>query len=340
MALKNEALRELSGREKAAMLLITLGPERSAQIFKHLKEEEIEQLTLEIANIRTVSPAERDKVLSEFYQICLAQQYITEGGIGYAKDILEKAMGTEKTMEIINKLTVSLQVRPFDFVRKADPSQVLNFIQSEHPQTIALILAYLKPHQSAAVLSALPQDKQADVAKRIATMDRTSPEIIKDVERVLEKKLSTLVTEDFTAVGGIQAIVDVLNAVDRGTEKFIMDSLEIEDTDLAEEIRKRMFVFEDILQLDNRSVQRFLHEVDNSQLALALKGATEEVQNLIYNNMSKRLSEMIKEDLEYMGPVRLKDVEEAQQKIVNVIRKLEDAGEIIISRGGGDEIVV
>ena len=340
MALKNEVLRDMSGREKAAMLLITLGPERSAQIFKHLKEEEIEQLTLEIANIRTVSPAERDKVLSEFYQICLAQQYITEGGIGYAKDILEKAMGTEKTMEIINKLTVSLQVRPFDFVRKADPSQVLNFIQSEHPQTIALILSYLKPHQSAAVLSALPQDKQADVAKRIATMDRTSPEIIKEVERVLEKKLSALVTEDFTAVGGIQAIVDVLNSVDRGTEKFIMDSLEIEDTDLAEEIRKRMFVFEDILQLDNRSVQRFLHEVDNGQLALALKGATEEVQNLIYNNMSKRLSEMIKEDLEYMGPVRLKDVEEAQQKIVNVIRKLEDAGEIIISRGGGDEIVV
>jgi len=337
---RSEQMRELTGREKAAMLLITLGPERSAQVFKHLKEEEIEQLTLEIANIRAVSPSERERVLSEFYQICLAQQYITEGGISYAKDILEKALGTEKTMEIINKLTVSLQVRPFDFVRKADPAQVLNFIQSEHPQTIALILAYLKPAQAAAVLSALPQDKQADVAKRIATMDRTSPEIIKDIERVLEKKLSSLVTEDFTAVGGIQAIVDVLNSVDRGTEKFIMDTLEIEDTDLAEDIRKRMFVFEDILQLDNRPIQRILREVDNSQLALALKGATEEVQNLIYNNMSKRLSDMIKEDLEFMGPVRLKDVEEAQQKIVNVIRKLEDAGEIIISRGGGDEIVV
>jgi flagellar motor switch protein FliG len=243
-------------------------------------------------------------------------------------------------MEIINKLTVSLQVRPFDFVRKADPSQVLNFIQSEHPQTIALILAYMKPAQAAAVLSALPQDKQADVAKRIATMDRTSPEIIKEVERVLEKKLSNLVTEDFTAVGGIQAIVDVLNSVDRGTEKYIMDTLEIEDADLAEDIRKRMFVFEDILQLDNRAIQRFLREVDNSLLALALKGTTEEVQNVIYNNMSKRLAEMIREDIEYMGPVRLKDVEEAQQKIVNVIRKLEDAGEIIISRGGGDEIVV
>lgn len=340
LSAKGENVREYSGREKAAMLLITLGPERSAQIFKHLKEEEIEQLTLEIANIRSVTTQDKDRILEEFYQICLAQEYIAEGGIGYAKDILEKALGTEKTMEIINKLTVSLQVRPFDFVRKADPSQVLNFIQSEHPQTIALILAYLKPQQAAVVLSALPQDKQADVARRIAVMDRTSPEIIKEVERVLEKKLSSLVTEDYTATGGLQAIVDVLNSVDRGTEKFIMETLEIEDADLAEEIRKRMFVFEDILQLDNRSIQRFLREVDNNQLALALKGATEEVQNLIFNNMSKRLTEMIKEDIEFMGPVRLKDVEEAQQKIVNVIRKLEDAGEIIISRGGGDEIVV
>lgn len=340
MAGKSDQLRDMSGREKAAMLLITLGPERSAQIFRHLKEDEIEQLTLEIANIRTVSPTEKERVLQEFYQICLAQQFITEGGIGYAKDILEKALGTEKTMSIINKLTVSLQVRPFDFVRKADPSQVLNFIQNEHPQTIALILAYLKPAQAAGVLSALPQDKQADVARRIATMDRTSPEVIKEVERVLEKKLSSLVTEDYTAAGGIQAIVDVLNSVDRGTEKYIMDTLEIEDADLAEEIRKRMFVFEDILQLDNRAVQRFLREVDNAQLSIALKGSTEEVQNLIFTNMSKRLSDQIREDIEYMGPVRLKDVEEAQQKIVNVIRKLEDAGEIIISRGGGDELVV
>lgn len=333
-------LREHSGREKAAMLLITLGPELSAKIFRHLKDEEIEQLTLEIANIRTVSPGEKEKVLQEFYQICLAQQYIHEGGIGYAKDILEKALGAERTMEIINKLTVSLQVRPFDFVRKADPAQVLNFIQSEHPQTIALILAYLKPQQAAGVLSALSQEKQADVARRIAQMDRTSPEVIKEVERVLEKKLSSLVTEDYTAAGGIQAIVDVLNSVDRGTERHIMDTLDIEDTDLAEEIRKRMFVFEDILQLDNRAVQRFMREIDNSQLAIALKGSSEEVQTLIFSNMSKRLAEQIREDLDFMGPVRLKDVEEAQQKIVNVIRKLEDAGEIIISRGGGDELIV
>jgi flagellar motor switch protein FliG len=331
---------ERTGREKAAMLLISLGPERSAEIFKHLKEEEIEQLTLEIANIRTVTPEEKEKVLEEFYQICLAQEYIAEGGISYAKEILEKALGTQKALEVINKLTVSLQVRPFEFVRKADPAQLLNFIQKEHPQTIALILAYLKPQQAASVLASLPQDKQADVARRIAVMDRTSPEIIKEVERILEKNLSSLVTEDFTAAGGVQAIVNILNTVDRGTEKYIMETLEIEDTDLAEEIRKRMFVFEDILTLDNRSIQRFLREVDNNLLAVALKGATEEVQKVIYSNMSKRLAEMIREDIEYMGPVRLKDVEEAQQKIVNIIRKLEDAGEIIISRGGGDEIIV
>jgi flagellar motor switch protein FliG len=337
---RSDYSRDYTGKEKAAMLLIALGPELSSEVFKQLKDDEIEQLTLEIANIRSVTPQEKDKVMEEFYQMCLAQDYIAKGGIGYAKDILEKALGTEKTMEIINRLTVSLQVRPFEFIRKTDASQVLNFIQNEHPQTIALILAYLKPSQAAEVLSSLPQEKQAVVAKRIAMMDRTSPEIIKEVERVLEKKLSSLVIEDYTATGGLESIVDILNSVDRGTEKYIMETLEIEDSELAEDIRKRMFVFEDILQLDNRSIQRFLREVDNSQLAIALKGATEEVQSAIYGNMSKRLSEMIKEDIEFMGPVRLKDVEEAQQKIVNVIRKLEDAGEIIISRGGGDELIV
>ena len=329
-----------AGEKKQAIFLIALGPEKSAEIFKHLKEEEIEQLTLEIANIRTVSPEEKEKVLEEFYQLCLAQQYIAEGGIAYAKDILEKALGPQKAMEIINKLTVSLQVRPFDFVRKADPSQLINFIQGEHSQTIALILAYLRPSQAAVVLSALPQDKQVDVARRIAMMDRTSPEVIKEVEKILEKKLSSLVIEDFTVAGGISTIVDILNSVDRGTEKNILETLELEDMELAEEIKKRMFVFDDIVTLDNRSIQRFLREVDNSVLVVALKGANEEVQKVIFNNMSKRLVEMIKEDMEYLGPVRLRDVEEAQQKIVNIIRKLEDAGEIVISRGGGDEIIV
>lgn len=330
----------LSGRQKAAILLITLGPEKSAQIFKHLKEEDIEQLTLEIANMRTVSPEEKESILGEFYQVCLAQEYISEGGIAYAKEILERALGSQKALDVINKLTASLQVRPFDFVRKADPGQILNFIQGEHPQTIALILAYLKPVQAAGIISALPQDKQADVARRIAIMDRTSPDIIKEIERVLERKLSTMVTQDYTMAGGLSAIVDILNSVDRGTEKYIMESLEVQDTDLAEQIRKRMFIFDDIVTLDSRSIQRVIREVENGDWALALKSAGEDVQKAVFANMSKRLAEMIKEDMDYMGPVRLRDVEEAQQKIVNVIRKLEDAGEIVISRGGGDEIIV
>jgi len=334
------AKESISGIQKAAILLIALGPDKSANVFKHLKEDEIEQLTLEIANTRSVSPAIKDAVLDEFYEVCLAQQYIAEGGITYAKDLLEKALGAERAKDVIGKLTASLQVRPFEFVRKTDASQLLNFIQDEHPQTIALILSYLSSGQAAAIVSALAPEKQTDVAKRIAQMDRTSPDVIKEVEKVLEQKLSSLVNQDYTIVGGVDSIVDILNTVDRGTEKHIMESLEIEDPELADEIRKKMFVFEDILSLDDRSVQRVLREVDNNELAVALKGSNEEVQNLIFNNLSKRLATMIKEDMDFMGPVRLKDVEEAQQKIVNIIRKLEDSAEIIISRGGGDEIIV
>ena len=331
---------EYTGIQKAAILLIALGPEKSASIFKHLKEDEIEELTLEIANTRSVSPQTKESVLNEFYQVCLAQQYIAEGGIGYAKELLDKALGSDKAQEVITKLTASLQVRPFEFVRKTDPSQVLNFIQDEHPQTIAMILSYLSPAQSAMILGALTPEKQADVAKRIAKMDRTSPDVIKEVERVLERKLSSLINQDYTIVGGVDAIVGILNTVDRGTEKHIMESLEIEEPELADEIRKKMFVFEDILLLDDRAIQRVLRDVDNNDLAVALKGANEEVQNVIFKNLSKRLAAMIREDMEFMGPVRMKDVEEAQQKIVGIIRKLEDSAEIVISRGGGDEIIV
>ena len=331
---------DYTGIQKAAILLIALGPERSADIFKHLKEDEIEELTLEIANTRSVSPQVKEDVLNEFYQICLAQQYIAEGGIGYAKELLDKALGEDRAKEVITKLTASLQVRPFEFVRKTDPSQLLNFIQDEHPQTIAMILSYLTSAQAALVIGALPPEKQADVAKRIAMMDRTSPDVIKEVERVLEKKLSSLVHQDYTIVGGVDAIVNILNTVDRTTEKHIMESLEIEEPELADEIRKKMFVFEDILLLDDRAIQRVLRDVDNADLGVALKAANEEVQNVIFKNLSKRLAAMIKEDMEFMGPVRMKDVEEAQQKVVSVIRKLEDSGEIVISRGGGDEIVV
>ena len=328
------------GLQKAAVLLIALGPEKSASIFKHLKEDEIEELTLEIANTRNITPQMKDEVISEFYQICLAQQYIAEGGINYAKELLEKSFGEEKAMDVIGKLTASLQVKPFEFVRKTDASQLLNFIQDEHPQTIALILSYLSANQAALIISALPPDRQADVAKRIAVMDRTSPDVIKEVEKLLESKLASLVNQDYTIIGGVDAVVDILNTVDRGTEKHIMETLEIEEPELADEIRKKMFVFEDILLLDDRAIQRVLRDVDNGDLAVALKGSNEEVQNAIFNNLSKRLGVMIREDMEFMGPVRMKDVEEAQQKIVNIIRKLEDSAEIVISRGGGDEIIV
>ncbi len=283
----------LSGTQKAAILLIALGPEKSSAIFKHLKEDEIEELTLEIANTRSVTPQIKDAVIEEFYGICLAQQYIAEGGINYAKELLEKALGEDKAMDVISKLTASLQVKPFEFIRKADPSQLLTFIQDEHPQTIALVMSYMSSAQSAMILGALPPERQADVAKRIATMDRTSPDTIKEVERVLESKLSSLVNQDYTVVGGVDAVVEILNAVDRATEKHIMETLEIEQPELADEIRKKMFVFEDILLLDDRAIQRVLRDVENSTLGVALKGSNEEVQGVVFKNMSTRLAAMI-----------------------------------------------
>jgi len=330
----------LTGRQKAAILLITLGPEVSAQVFKHLRDEEIEQLTLEIANVRKVDPAEKDAIMAEFHQIAVAQEFLTQGGINYAKEILEKALGAGKAMDIINRLTATLQVRPFDFARKADAGQILNFIQNENAQTIALVLSYLHAEQASIILSSLPQEKQADVAKRIALMDSTSPEVISQVERVLEQKLSATVTQDYTSAGGIEAIVQILNGVDRGTERTILDSLEIQDPELAEEIKKRMFVFEDIVNLDNRSIQRIIRDIENADLQLALKVASEEVREAIFRNMSKRMADSFKEEMEFMGPVRLRDVEEAQTRIVATVRRLEEAGEIIIARGGGDDIIV
>lgn len=330
----------MGGKQKAAILLISLGPEVSAQIFKHLRDEEIEQLTLEIANVRKVDFEDREAILSEFHQICMAQEYISQGGIAYAKDILEKALGSQKASDIINRLTANLQVRPFDFARKVEPAQILNFIQNENSQTIALVLSYLQPPQSSIILSSLPQEKQAEVAKRVALMDSTSPEIISQVEQVLEQKLSATSTQDYTSAGGIESIVQILNGVDRGTERTILDALEIQDPELAEEIKKRMFVFEDIVSIDNRSIQRIIRDVDNMDLQLALKVASEEVREMIFGNMSKRMADTFREEMEYMGPVRLRDVEEAQTRIVSTIRRLEEAGEVIIARGGGDDIVV
>jgi len=331
---------ELTGKEKAAILLISLGPDISSDVFKHLDDEEVEKLTLEIANQNKIDPGLKKQIQQEFIQLQQANDYINSGGINYAKKILEKSFGADKTRRIIDRLTATLQVRPFDSIRKSDPSQLLNFIQGEHPQTIALVLSYVNAEQASQVLSMLPTDVQSQVAKRIAVMDRISPEIIKEVEAVLEKKLSAVVSNEYASAGGIQAIVDVLNQVDRGTEKNILDKLEEDDPELVEEIKKRMFVFEDTVLLTDRAVQLVLRQVETHDLALALKTASEEVENIIKGNMSQRAAEMLEEDIEFMGPVRIREVEDAQQRIVNIIRELEESGEIVIARGGESEVIV
>lgn len=331
--------KSLNGRQKAAIFLVALGSDVSSEVMKHLREDEQETLTFEIARIETVDAEFKDQVLEEFQELMAAQNFITTGGIDFARELLEKSLGSQKAIDIINRLTSSLQVRPFDFIRRTDPAHLLNFIQQEHPQTIALILAYLEPGKAAIILQNLPEEIQPEVSKRLATMDRTSPDVLREVERVLEKKLSTLSSEDYTAAGGVESIVEILNLVDRSSEKAIIESLEEEDPDLAEEIKKRMFVFEDIVMLDDRAIQKVLREVDNQELAKALKSVDTEVQDKIFRNMSKRAAAMLKEDMEFMGPVRLKDVEEAQQKIVSTIRRLEDSGEIVIARSGEDEFV-
>ena len=332
--------KRLTGKQKAAVLLVAMGRDVSSEIFKQLKDDEIEQLTLEIARVDKVEPGERDRVLVEFQEMMMGQEFITSGGIEYAREILEKALGSERAVDVINRLTSSLQVRPFDFIRNADPAQLLNFIQGEHPQTISLILAYLPPEMASPILGALPSDIQADVARRIATMDRTSPDVLREVERVLERKLSSLVNEEYTAAGGVESIVEILNRVDRTTEKAIIENLEEDDPQLAEEIKKRMFVFEDLVLLGDRDIQQVLREVDSKELALALKACDDTVREKIFTNMSKRAAAMLKEDMDYMGPVRLRDVEDSQQRIVNIIRKLEEQGDIVIARGGEEELVV
>jgi flagellar motor switch protein FliG len=340
MAVSHSKITQYTGKQKAAIFLITLGPEVAAEIFKHLREDEIETLTFEMAKLDKITPEDKEAVLLEFNELMMAQEFITTGGIDYAREVLEKALGTQKAIDIINRLTSSLQTRPFDFIRRQDPQHLLNFIQNEHPQTIALILCYMDPNKASQILSSLPHNIQGDVAKRVALMERVSPDILREVERVLERKLSALSSEDYTSAGGIDAIVEILNNVDRATERTIIEALEDDDPDLAEEIKKRMFVFEDIVLLEDRAIQRVLREVDNQDLARALKQVDPDVQEKIFKNMSKRAATLLKEDMEYMGPIRLKDVEEAQQKIVNIIRKLEEQGEIVVARGGEDEILV
>lgn len=329
----------LTGIQKAAILMIALGPEKSAKVVQLMGDSEIEQLTLEMANVRKISTEQRDVVVDEFHQMCVANDYIAQGGIEYARDVLERALGEHRAFEIITRLSSSLKMRPFDLVRRTDPKQLLSFIQGEHPQTIALIMTHLPVDKAATLLSSLPQDRQADVTKRIALMGRTSPEVLKEIEKILERKISSLAPTDYTSSGGIQSVVDILNRSDPGTLKVVMDTLEVDDPELAEQVKRQMFVFEDIVMLDDRGIQLVLREVDVKDLALALKGSNPEVSQKIMANMSARASQNLREDMEFMGPVRLRDVEEAQQRIVKIIRRLEETGSIVISRGGSDEII-
>ena len=330
---------QLTGQQKAAAVIISLGAENASKVYKYLREDEVEQLTFEIARMSHMSAEELDEILESFYQVCLTQKVITEGGIEYAKNVLEKAYGAQTAASLLERVTKSLRTKAFEFIRKADYKNLMAIIQNEHPQTIALILSYARADQAAMIIAELSKEKRLDVVERIASMDRTSPEIIKIVESNLEKKFSSLMSLDFTEFGGVNYIADIMNNMDRANEKYIFDELSRKDSELCEEIKKRMFVFEDITILDDMSIQRFLREVDSKDLVFALKGANQEVADVIFKNMSKRTSETIKSDLEFTHNVRLRDVEEAQQRIVGIIRRLESEGELVISKGGKDEVI-
>lgn len=331
---------KMTPREKAAVLLIAVGKNQAAQIYKYLTEDEIATLTLAITTMSKVTKEERDAVLAEFYETCLAQKFISEGGLEYARGVLTKALGDSKAGEILSKLTETLQVRPFEFIRKADAMQIVHLLGSENPQTIALLLSYLEPKKAASVLTALPNEVQVEVVTRMANMESVIPEYIREVETVLEQRLAKMGMSDQTAVGGLDSVVKIINCVDRGTEKYILESLDMLDAELSENIKRNMFVFEDITKLSNQAIQTVLKQVEQSDIAIALKGANEEVKSLILSNLSKRLQEMILDDLEVMGPMKMRDVEEAQQKIVNTVRSLEESGEIIVSRGDGSDVLL
>lgn len=339
MLLSRRSEHELTPRRKAAIVLTVLGPRVAGEVLKYLSEEQVELLSLEVAKLEKISPDMRHAIVHEFHDMCMAQDFIAEGGVENARRVLEQAFGADRAEIVIKKIMTAMQVVPFEFLKKADPGQLLGFIQDEHPQTIALILAYMPSNQAASVLTKLPQDLRGEVAERIASMDQVPPEVIRRVEAVLERKVSSLINEEITKAGGPKALVDLLARVDRTSERLILDMLTDNNPELAEEVKNMMFVFEDILTLDDRAIQSVLKEVDIKDLGLALKGVNDEVRDKIFKNMSERASNMLKEDMDYMGPVKMRQVEEAQQKVVAIIRRLEEAGEIQIGRGEEDVLV-
>lgn len=331
--------RTQTSAERAAAVMIALGADNAAEVYKYLRDEEVEQLSLEISKLERLNPEDLQEIIDDFYGLCVTQKVIAEGGVAYARDVLEKAYGPQQAFSLMERVSKSLRTKSFDFLRKADYKNLIMMIQNEHPQTIALILSYTRAELSSKVISELPKDLQINVVERIARLDRAAPEIVSIVEKSLEKKFSSIISVDVTELGGVSYVADIMNHVDRGTEKFIFDELGNSDPELTEEIRKLMFVFEDIITLDPISIQRFIRETDTKDLSVALKAANEEVKAVIFQNMSQRVQETIQSDMQYLHNVRMRDVEEAQQRIVGTIRRLEEEGQIVISKGGKDEII-
>lgn len=332
-------IHELTAIQKAAIVITSIGAENAAHVYKRLSDEEVEKLTFEVSSLPYMDINQVDAVLNEFYELCLTQKVITEGGIDYARSVLEKAYGAEMAQKLMEKVSKSMQTKAFEFVRKSDYKNLLAIIQNEHPQTIALVLSYVNSEQASAVLQELPREKRVEVVERIAKMESASPETVKAIESTLERKFAAVVSMDLTEVGGINYVADVLNKVDRGTEKYIFDELSARDPALVEEIKKKMFVFEDILSLDSMSIQRFIRDVETKDLAIAIKGSNAEVAATLYANMPQRMQESIQQEIEYLHNVRMRDVDEAQQRIVGIIRHLEEEGELVIGKGGEDEII-
>jgi flagellar motor switch protein FliG len=342
VAVNVQAGREnLTGHQKAAILLVSLGAENSAEVFKTMNEEEIEDLTTEISRLHNVAASTTGAVLEEFHQMALAQEYITQGGLSYAAEILERALGSKRAMEILERLRGVLQPAAFDIVKKVEPKTLLDFIRREHPQTIALILANMDPRRAAPILSELPAELQLDVVLRIATMDKTNPEVIRQIETILESRLSSVFTQEVSISGGVKAVAEIMNRLDRSTERTLLSALQGHESELADGIRRLMFTFEDLVHVDDRGVQRILKEVDQRDLVLALKAASPDVAAKIYKNMTERAGALLKEEISYLGPVRLRDVEDSQRRVMEVVRRLEEAGDIIIQgRGGQEDIVI
>ncbi len=331
---------ELNGARKAAILLIALKQETAAKLLKTLSRDRVEEITREIAALDSIRPEVRRETIREFYNLVLARQYVDAGGLGWARTLLQKTLPSDEAKRIISTIEHQVHQQPFSFLQKTERENLVTFLQEEHPQTIALVLSHLPPNMASEILVSLQTDRQIDVISRVAGMDQTSPDVIKEVERGLEKRLAGLVSERFERVGGVQAVAEILNLAGRASEKAILEGLENQNGQLVEDIRRLMFVFEDIMRVNDKGIQAVLKEVENEELGLALRTASDDLKNKIFKNMSERAATLIKEEMEFMGPVRISDVEAAQQRIVDIVRRLEDAGEVVIAGKGGDSDLV